>query len=753
MCGLGGYLGEPTRPRPLRAEALTLHHRGPDDQQALRFAAADGTPGLLAFARLSILDLSPRGAQPMQSDDGAHTLIYNGEIYNHATLRAELVATGVKFRSRSDTEVVLRAYGALGVRAFARLRGMFALALWDASRQELLLARDPLGIKPLYYCFDGERLVFASEVRALLAAGAVPPRLEPRAVQGFLGSGAIPEPLTILRDVAALPPGHLLRVAVGHRRVGAPTLERFPSPSPSPRAVSAPTLESFPSPLPRATAPAASPACRSGSSRALRDKAGQLAPLLRETVGLHLVADVPVALLLSGGVDSTAVAALARAAAPAAQLGSFTLTYGAADPHSEGAAAQRTAEALQLVHHDCHLTAAAALAALPQFLAAQDQPSIDGFNTYLISEQVRAAGYKVALSGLGGDELFLGYRLHHLFAAAWLLGDKLPGTAGRLAAVAEQLARVLSPPPACAHPSPAGRCSGRPHRCAGLWAREPTSPPSQRGAGRRFVHHLLGGAATAAARLSKAAAVLAAAASPPEERAAALYSRLRSLWSPAEVADLMAPSRAAVSTEEPQPTELDGEGRAAPSFGLRSAWVPLPTEPGADAESRGRPPHDRSLRTQLRGAYQLVMQLERRSYLRNTLLRDADVLSMAHGVELRVPLCDAELWRAVEELGPEPTRHAKELLVAAVGEPLCTAAAARRKRGFTLPLHRFLTGALQPLVSAHFADAALIRRAGLSAAATRAWTEYTQTPTERMTYRVWSLFTLLAYVKRHGLEP
>src|ERR1700712_4461328 len=166
MCGLGGYLGDPARPQPLHEAALTLRHRGPDDQGTLRFAAADGTPGLFAFARLSILDLSPLGAQPMQSEDGAHTLIYNGEVYNHAALRDELVAAGMRFRSRSDTEVVLRAYAAFGSLAFGRLRGMFALALWDAGRQELVLGRDALGIKPLYYCFDGEGLGVASEVGA-----------------------------------------------------------------------------------------------------------------------------------------------------------------------------------------------------------------------------------------------------------------------------------------------------------------------------------------------------------------------------------------------------------------------------------------------------------------------------------------------------------------------------------------------------------------------------------------------------------
>lgn len=703
MCGLGGYLGEPAGSRPLRIEALTLTHRGPDDQQTLRFVAADGTPGLLAFARLAILDLSPRAAQPMASDDGAHLLVYNGEVYNHAALRAELVAAGVQFRSHSDTEVVLRAYEAQGAAALSRLRGMFALALWDATRQELLLARDGQGIKPLYYCCAGGRLVFASEVRALLGAGAVAPRLEPRAVHGFLSTGAIPEPLTILRDVVALPPGHLLRVAVAGGKLGAPQLERF-----APAAVAS-----------------AQPGSGSATARSLGAKARELAPLLRETVAQHLLADVPVALLLSGGVDSTAVAVLARAAEPAAQLGAFTLTYGAADPHSEGAAAQRTAAALHLVHHDCQLTAEAALTALPHFLAAQDQPSIDGFNTYLISQQVRAAGYKVALSGLGGDELFHGYRLHHLFAAAWLLGDKLPGATGQLAAVAELLASVLAPRPAGAGQAPAGGLADRRQRRSG-WLADLSAAAGDGGLGQKCAQGLRGRGAGAAARLAKAAAVLGAATSPPGERAPAIYHQLRSLWSAAEVAELMA-------------ARPDSSSAAA-----------LAREAGAGSQPPA-PPSGGSLRAQLHRAYQLVMQLERRHYLRNTLLRDADVMSMAHGVELRVPLCDAELWRKLEELGPEPTLTTKQLLVAAVASPLCTAAAARRKRGFTLPLQRFLTGTLRPLVSAHFADAELVQRAGLTAAATGIWTAYAQAPTARMTYRVWSLFTLLAYVKRHGL--
>lgn len=719
MCGLGGYLGDPERPQPLRPQALAqaLFHRGPDDKGSLKFAAADGTPGFFTFARLSILDLSPLGAQPMSSDDGACHLVYNGEIYNHAALRAELCAARELFRSRSDTEVVLRAYRAWGAPALARLRGMFALALWDGYRQELLLCRDALGIKPLYYCFESGRLVFASEVRALLLAGAAAPRLHPQAVAGLLGSGAVPEPLTILRDVVALPPGHLLRVPVRGGQAAAPILERIGPP---------PRLPHF---LLGATDPAAEPDSR-GTGLVLSGlgaKARELGPHLRDSVALHLGADVPVALLLSGGVDSTVVAALARAAAPAAQLGSFTLTYGDDDAHSEGAAARQTAAALGLVHHDCHLGADAALAALPRFLAAQDQPSIDGFNTFLICEKVRAAGYKVALSGLGGDELFQGYTLHHGFAAAWLLGELVPGPAAELAAVVARLAQAVAEP--------------RSGLADGDSGRQPSA---------------------AAARLAKAATVLAAAARPQAARAAALYARLRALWSPEDVAALLAPEPGGAAAEIDYRATLIAAALGGPQPALSGAPAPAPAtaaaqlaaalEVEASAAEVGRLAAGRSLPSRLRLAYHLVMQLERTGYLRNTLLRDADSLSMAHGVELRVPLCDAALWQRVSDLGPEPGRSAKQLLVAAADHPLVTAAAGKRKRGFTLPLSRFLQGTLRPTVSACFADPELVRRAGLTAAAPLAWNHYLARPSERMTYRIWSLFTLLSYVQRHNLS-
>jgi asparagine synthase (glutamine-hydrolysing) len=677
VCGLGGYLGDPHRPRPLRVEALTLRHRGPDDQRSLPLAAADGMPGLLAFARLAIVDLSPLGRQPMQSDDGALALLYNGETYNAPALRDELVAAGRTLRSRSDTEVVLRAYEAHGAAAFCRLHGMYALALWDGRRQELLLARDPLGIKPLYYCYADGRLVFASEVRALLSAGAVAPRLDPRAVHGYLSLGAVPEPRTLVAGVQALPPGYLLRAVVQGGRVLPPALERI-------------------GPPPTARPPQFLTAAGRALPRDLAGKAQVLAPRLADTVADHLLADVPVAVLLSGGVDSTAVAALAQKAAPS--LASFTLTYGDDDPHSEAAVARRTAQALGLSHHDCVVTADAALAALPRFLAAQDQPSIDGYNTFLISEQVRAAGYKVALSGLGGDELFHGYGLHHAFAAAWLLGELVGGVPAGPAALGA-LARL-------------GQAAADAPWAAG-------SP----------------GRSAASGRLHKLAALVAATAWPRGDRAVALYTRLRMLWSPAEVAALLA---------------------ADPAVGGLSpeTHVPLPGEllAALGAEASAPESADRSLRAQIRLAYHVVMQLERHAYLRDTLLRDADALSMAHGVELRVPLCDATLWQAVTDLGPEPTRRPKELLVAASRQPLVAEAAARRKRGFALPLGRWLRGELRDPVSARLNDAALCRRAGLTAAAPRAWARYLDHRDERLLYRVWSLFTLLAYVERHGLQ-
>ncbi len=305
----------------------------------------------------------------MTSGDGRLTIVYNGEIYNYRELRDELSSSGVVLHSTSDTEVILELWRRAGARSLDRLRGMFAFAIWDALAGELVLARDPYGIKPLYYAMDGVTLRFASQVRALEAGGGISLEVDPAGVAGFLAWGALPEPLTLRRSVRALPAGHLARCgADGRLRI---------------------------EPARRSVAGSESPT---------------VAQAFETSVQAHLVSDVPVALFLSAGIDSALVAALSvrRGAEPPTAL---TLTWDEVrgTDKDEAPLARATASALGLRHVVREISGADVRAALPEILAAMDQPSIDGFNTWLVARLARDEGFKVALSGLGGDELLGGY--------------------------------------------------------------------------------------------------------------------------------------------------------------------------------------------------------------------------------------------------------------------------------------------------------------------------------------------------------
>jgi asparagine synthase (glutamine-hydrolysing) len=658
MCGIGGYIGgsgrAPGGSGLDEASILSqLAHRGPDHRGQVHLRTAGGAPVFLGFTRLAIIDLSPAGHQPMSTEDGALTLVYNGEVYNFRALRHELLAAGHRFRSTSDTEVVLRGYRQWGLGVLERLRGMFAFALWDAERQELHLCRDRLGIKPLYYTHDGERLSFGSELRTLLAGGAARPRLCPQAVHGYLSLGSVPQPRTILRDVSLLLPGHSMTVRVDGTRARAAAPRRYFALPP--------------------------PAMAGGSQeRAV----ASVAEILQEAVSLRLIADVPVGVLLSGGIDSTAVAALSHRAAQ--DLDTFTLTYGADHDQSEGREASEVARALGILqagrHHERVETPASVLAQVPGFLAAIDQPSVDGLNTYLVAELVRAAGLKVALSGLGGDEVFLGYRLPRVFASLYRLGEQ----AGRLAA-APGLAALSS----------------------------------------LLRHSALG---RAPLLVQKGAVTLdtLTASSDPQRLACGLYALLRGLFPGPQLARLWDRGSAG---EAPDPAD---HVRFAP---------PIPTA-GKDLDPVA-----------------LVSYLEIDNYLSNTLLRDADVMSMTHGVELRVPLCDHVLVSHVLGLGTaaragsgaRDRRRKKPLLVDACQSPLVRGAAERPKRGFVLPLEAFLLRDLRAQVQQVLEDADAARAAGLvPAAVSRLWRAFIDGRARGATWRVWALFILLSWVRRHG---
>ncbi|MFL6237640.1 MAG: asparagine synthase (glutamine-hydrolyzing), partial [Thermoanaerobaculia bacterium] len=404
MCGINGILRFKDSAPPVDREELlrtrdAMTARGPDGCGA--WISGDGRVGL-ASRRLAILDLSEAGAQPMASADGRFQLVMNGEIYNFLELRRELEAEGVAFRSRSDTEVVLALYAREGVAMLSRLRGMFGLGVWDEREKTLLLARDPLGIKPLYLSAEGGTLRFASQVKALERGGAVSREVDPAGAAGFLLWGSVPEPLTIRKAVRALPAGSFLLV-----RDGEPG---------EPRPFEAGTID----PLEPSAA-------------------------VEDSVRAHLVSDVPVAVFLSAGLDSSLIAALARRHLPEPPV-TFTIRFDALEgtPQDEAPLAAEVARRLGTRHVERRVGRADCADLWEGALAAMDQPSIDGFNTWVVSRAAHEAGLKVVLSGLGGDEAFGSYPsfadVPRLERTARRLG-RVPG----LAAAWPPLARAISP--------------------------------------------------------------------------------------------------------------------------------------------------------------------------------------------------------------------------------------------------------------------------------------------------------------------
>jgi asparagine synthase (glutamine-hydrolysing) len=378
MCGIAGFIGF-DRDRvhdSVQRMTTVLAHRGPDAQgvEVVRF----GHVWLgLGHRRLAILDLSPLGQQPMTHAKTGSKLIYNGEIYNFLSLRKELESLGESFVSQSDTEVLLAALVRWGEQALNKLQGMFAFAFYDAAHYRLLLARDSVGIKPLYYARTSVGLVFASEVRGVLASGALRGQLSLPAIAGYLAYGAVQQPLTIYSDIEAVPPGSWIEISehADGWKVGQP--RRFWE-------------------YPRATTPCDTQAAI-GSMRTLLDQA----------VRDHLVSDVPVGVFLSSGVDSAAIAGFAARHSP--QIRTFTVGFSDHPAWSEATQATELAKRLKLDHTVINLHEQDALTATQEWLNRLDQPSIDGLNVFVISQAVRNEGIKVALSGLGSDELFGGY--------------------------------------------------------------------------------------------------------------------------------------------------------------------------------------------------------------------------------------------------------------------------------------------------------------------------------------------------------
>ncbi len=382
MCGINGILAYgPSAAVPSERECRSVRDamtaRGPDGEGMYR---DPDDRVLFGHRRLQIIDLSESGAQPMALAEGDLAITYNGEIYNYRQLRRELADDGVRFVGTSDTEVLLHLYRREGEAMVERLEGMFALALWDRRDGSLFLARDAHGIKPLYYAADGELFRFASSVRSLVAGGGVSRQADPRSILAFLAWGSVPEPRSLFRAVRMLPAGSTLRVTPDG--VGEPRTYWTPAAAYAARAPVPDRLE-------------LESRCREA---------------LLESVGRHLVADVPVGLFLSAGVDSGALLGLASELS-SEPIRTVTLAFEEfrGRPEDEAPLAEQVARHYSAQHTTVTLSAREVRDGLEDFTAAMDQPTIDGLNVYWVSRAVRQAGLKAALSGLGGDELWGGY--------------------------------------------------------------------------------------------------------------------------------------------------------------------------------------------------------------------------------------------------------------------------------------------------------------------------------------------------------
>jgi asparagine synthase (glutamine-hydrolysing) len=626
MCGIAGLI-DPHRSRETRAAAVVrmcdaMVYRGPDDSGLEE--SADATLGM---RRLAIFDPA-NGHQPIRSPDGRFTLVFNGAIYNFRTLRAELATLGWAFRTQCDTEVLLAAFAHWGERCLARLRGMFAFAIWDDRERSLFLARDPFGIKPLYYRHDGQQLLFASELNALLASATFSAEIDPLSVADYLAWFAVPAPRTIYRNIFSLRPGECATFRAGRLDIRAAWTFSGIGANPQPLSK---TREEF--------------------SRELRVR-------LEDTVRAHVVADVPVGAFLSGGLDSAIVVGL-MTRLTGTRLRTFSVGF-EETAFSEADAAAATARHFGTDHRPFLLTGAQVATDLDRILQSLDQPTGDGINTYYASQAARTGGVTVALSGLGGDELFGGY--------------------------------------------PSFRDLPRIHRWLPLWrtlperARAPLVARLRRGDTRR----------------RKLADFLGHARNFQE-----LNSLQRRVFSETTRRSLLGPEIV---------TELGSRSPFHPELAALSADLP-----GA-------------------GAFEVMSAWELRTYMADVLLRDSDVMSMRHSLELRVPFVDRPLvewlWQQPASFKNDPA-HAKTPLITATLDLLPPGLATRRKQGFSLPFPVWMKRELRSFLEETFSDSSLNRtRFFAPSSVQNLWRGFLANNDTREWSRVWSLAVLIAFTNR-----
>jgi asparagine synthase (glutamine-hydrolysing) len=564
MCGIAGILTDNSDREHL--EVLihrmqnSLQHRGPDDRGIY---VSQDRQAAIAHTRLSILDLSPAGHQPMSTTDRRYWITFNGEIYNFQALRSQLISQDEQFHSQTDTEVILKLYQRQGKDCVRDLRGMFAFAIWDEVEKTCFLARDSLGIKPLYYWQSGSTLVFASELKSILATKLPSIALSPEGLYGYLISGSVPEPHTLIQGINCLAAGHWL-----HWQSGQLSRSQYWQIDFTPKAVSVSEATEI--------------------TRAA----------LTDSVKRHFISDVPVGVFLSGGIDSTAVVALARQT-QSEDLRTYSITF--AEPEwNEGEIAQKVAFTFGTKHTEYQIGASCGRELFPKFLAAIDQPSVDGFNSFCISQVASNDGTKVVLSGLGGDELFGGYQSFHRVPKMVCLSQGLQFFSPINIAIGKRLEH---------------------------WGKSPQV--------KRLGDFLQ---------------------QTPNSYTA--YRRFRGIFSHQEACAI---AKQYLPDFAPANSDLNFSSNI-PTLADQVSW------------------------------------LEINHYMRNQLLRDSDVMSMAWGLELRVPFVDRDLIEAIAPI-PSHIRLAlgKQLLTQAVPE-LPSWVVNRPKQGFTFPFEQWIAGEWRDLL-------------------------------------------------------
>lgn len=610
MCGIAGGLFSPRftadRRRDIGQRLLAaIRHRGPDGEGIWAADTAVPSPDtpapLLVHSRLAIIDTSRAGAQPMSGRGLASWITFNGEIYNFGRIRPRLEAAGHIFDSKTDTEVILRGYCTWGPAILQELRGMFALAIWNPEARELLLARDRFGIKPLYVARGEDWFLFASEVRALLATGLVEPTLDLDGLWHYLAYQTTPAPRTLIDGIEAVGPGSSLTISPNRREARNIYWDLTASGAPLADATPEQTRK-------------------------------EVHRLLLDSVTSHLVSDVPVGAFLSGGIDSSAVVAMMREAGVTPRT--FSVGFAEAE-FDESAHAEHVASLVGSEHTAIKLTEQDLLDTLPEALAAMDQPTGDGVNTYIVSRAVRQTGLTVALSGLGGDELFGGYPSF----------SRLP----RAAEVGK------------------------------VWGR---SSEQVRGfAGRAL--RLVGGTSVLATK--------AAAAVESDGSLAALYPLTRQLFTDEQRLSLFAPAWRPRFASVPDPyVPL-----------LKTAFARMPDS----------------------GPVTQVSYAESRTYMHDVLLRDTDQMSMAHALEVRVPLIDhvlADYVMSVPDPLKAPGATPKPLLVESLGSALPREIVHRPKKDLRCPSNRGCAISCAGSAKTTWARAGLLDVACLTSIACRA---------------------------------